>query len=161
MPLRTTRTRPTRGTPQGGVISPLLANVHLHWFERTFHGSGGPSEWGGAQIVRYADNFVGLARWMSPRLIKWIESQLEGRFWWTINRTKTCVVSHRKPGASLDFLGFTMRSLKWIGPVTAHAPRRTRTGKPDAGNPHVRFDEGGGGKRPSPTRPCLRENKSP
>jgi RNA-directed DNA polymerase len=104
-----TRTRPTRGTPQGGVISPLLANVYLHWFEVAFHRDDGPAKWAGARIVRYADDFVVLARWMGPRLIAWIESQLEGRFRLTINRDKTRVVSLRKPGASLDFLGFTLR----------------------------------------------------
>lgn len=104
-----TRTRPERGTPQGGVISPLLANVYLHWFEVAFHRPGGPSDWGGARIVRYADDFVVLARKMGPRLIAWIESQLEGRFRLTINRTKTRVVDLRQPGSSLDFLGFTLR----------------------------------------------------
>jgi RNA-directed DNA polymerase len=41
---RKTVTRPTQGTPQGGVISPLLANIYLHWFEKAFHRPG----WTGA-----------------------------------------------------------------------------------------------------------------
>ena len=106
---RTTTTRPTQGTPQGGVISPLLANIYLHWFEKAFHRSDGPAAWAGARIVRYADDFVVLARYQGTRLIAWIESQLEGRFRLTINRKKTRVVRLHAEGASLDFLGFTLR----------------------------------------------------
>lgn len=32
----TKTTRPKQGTPQGGVVSPLLANIYLHWFEKAF-----------------------------------------------------------------------------------------------------------------------------
>lgn len=106
---RKTTTRPTQGTPQGGVISPLLANIYLHWFEKAFHGPDGPATWAKAKIVRYADDFVILARYVGDRLTMWIESQLEGRFRLTINRKKTRVVNLKKPGASLDFLGFTFR----------------------------------------------------
>jgi RNA-directed DNA polymerase len=106
---RTTTTRPTQGTPQGGVISPLLANIYLHWFEKAFYRPDGPATWAKAKIVRYADDFVVLARYVGPRLIEWIESQLEGRFRLTINRKKTHVVKLREPGATLDFLGFTFR----------------------------------------------------
>jgi RNA-directed DNA polymerase len=106
---RTTASRPRQGTPQGGVISPLLANVYLHWFEKAFHGKDGPATWAGAKLVRYADDFVILARFQSRRLIGWVESQLEGRFRLTINRKKTRVVNLNRPGASLDFLGFTFR----------------------------------------------------
>jgi len=106
---RTTTTRPTQGTPQGGVISPLLANIYLHWFEKAFHRPDGPATWANAKIVRYADDFVVLAHYVGPRLIEWIESQLEGRFRLTINRKKTHVVKLREPGATLDFLGFTFR----------------------------------------------------
>ncbi len=102
-------TRPTQGTPQGGVISPLLANIYLHWFEKAFHSPNGPAHWANARIVRYADDFVVTARWMGPRLIQWIESQLEDRFRLTINRKKTKVIRLRQTGASLDFLGFTLR----------------------------------------------------
>jgi RNA-directed DNA polymerase len=106
---RTTTTRPTQGTPQGGVISPLLANIYLHWFETAFHGPDGPATWARAKLVRYADDFVILTRYVSDRLKTWIESQLEGRFRLIINRKKTRIVNLRQPGASLDFLGFTFR----------------------------------------------------
>ena len=46
--------RSKKGTPQGGVISPLLANLYLHWFDKLFHGTGGPATWAGAKLVRYA-----------------------------------------------------------------------------------------------------------
>ncbi len=49
------RTRNERGTPQGGVISPLLANLFLHWFDALFHGPQGPARWANAKLVRYAD----------------------------------------------------------------------------------------------------------
>jgi RNA-directed DNA polymerase len=106
---RTRASRPKQGTPQGGVISPLLANIYLHWFEKAFHGQDGPANWAKAKLVRYADDFVILARYQSQRLIGWVESQLEGRFRLTINRQKTRVVNLATPGASLDFLGYTFR----------------------------------------------------
>jgi RNA-directed DNA polymerase len=106
---RTKASRPKQGTPQGGVISPLLANIYLHWFEKAFHGPNGPATWAKAKLVRYADDFVILARYQSPRLIDWVESLLEGRFRLTVNRTKTRVVNLNQPAASLDFLGFTFR----------------------------------------------------
>ena len=49
-------TRNEKGTPQGGVISPLLANLFLHWFDALFHGPQGPSRWADARLVRYADD---------------------------------------------------------------------------------------------------------
>jgi RNA-directed DNA polymerase len=91
------------------VISPLLANLYLHWFEKLFVRSDGPGTWANAKLVRYADDFVVLARHQSRRLVDWIEGTLEGRFRLTINREKTRIVKMRQPGASLDFLGFTLR----------------------------------------------------
>jgi len=102
-------TRPTQGTPQGGVISPFLANVYLHWFEKAFHGPQGPAGWADARMIRYADDFVILARRMSTRLTEWVQTQLEGRFRLTINRSKTRTVDLKEPSASVDFLGFTFR----------------------------------------------------
>lgn len=101
--------RPDKGTPQGGVLSPLLANLYLHWFDRTFHSKTGPAQWARAKLVRYADDFVILARHQGPRLTGWVESLLEGRFGLTINREKTKVIDLTKDGATLDFLGFTLR----------------------------------------------------
>lgn len=102
-------TRPTQGTPQGGVISPLLANLYLHWFEKLFVRSDGPGTWAKAKLVRYADDFVVLALYQSRRLVDWIEGTLEGRFRLTINREKTRIVPVHEPGESLNFLGFTLR----------------------------------------------------
>ena len=116
---RRTRTRPKAGTPQGGVISPLLANLYLHWFEVLFYRSDGPAHWAKAELVRYADDFVVLARYQGERLRSWIETTLEGRFGLTINREKTRVVRLGEiAGESLDFLGFTMRYERSILPRT-------------------------------------------
>ena len=104
-------TRPTTGTPQGGVLSPLLANVYLHDFDRAFHGSGGPAQFANAKLVRYADDFVVLARYVGRRVVDWIERELEGRLQLTVNRTKTRVVRLRDARAHVDFLGFTVRFL--------------------------------------------------
>lgn len=103
--------RPRQGTPQGGVISPLLANLYLHWFDRMFHGEQGPYRWANARLVRYADDFVIMARYMGSRIRNYTESLLEGRFDLTINRGKTRVVKLRPDptGESLDFLGYTFR----------------------------------------------------
>lgn len=102
-------THPRQGTPQGGVISPLLANVYLHDFDRAFHGPGGPAQFANARLVRYADDFVVLARYMGPRLVAWLEGALEQDLRLTVNRTKTRVVRLRMAKQSLDFLGFTLR----------------------------------------------------
>ena len=106
---RKSRTRPTAGTPQGGVISPLLANLYLHWFEVLFYRADGPAHWAKAELVRYADDFVVLARYQGQRLREWIETTLEGRFGLTLNQEKTTVVRLEPGGAGLDFLGFTLR----------------------------------------------------
>lgn len=100
--------RQRRGTPQGGVISPLLANSFLHWFDRAFHAQHGPRHWANARLVRYADDFVVLARYQGVKLVHFVESFLEGRMGLEINRDKTAVRSLTK-GDSLDFLGFTFR----------------------------------------------------
>lgn len=101
--------RSSKGTPQGGVISPLLANLYLHWFDKVFHRHDGPARWANAKLVRYADDFVVMARFISPRLNDFIESKLEGWMGLTINREKTSVVDLRENGSSLNFLGFTFR----------------------------------------------------
>lgn len=101
--------RPTQGTPQGGVISPLLANLYLHWFDKLFTGTNGPQQWANARIVRYADDFVIMARYVGTRIVGFAESTLEGRFGLQVNREKTRRVEMGTVGESLDFLGFTFR----------------------------------------------------
>jgi RNA-directed DNA polymerase len=101
--------RPKKGTPQGGVASPLLANLYLHWFDALFHGPEGPARKADVKLVRYADDFVALAKQMGMETIEFIESRLEGKFQLEINREKTRVVDLREEGASLDFLGYTFR----------------------------------------------------
>jgi RNA-directed DNA polymerase len=102
-------TRSKKGTPQGGVISPLLANVYLHWFEKLFYMAGGPGSWAKARLVRYADDFVVLSRHTGSRICDFIESKIETWLGLELNRDKTKIVNLRQPGASLDFLGFTFR----------------------------------------------------
>ncbi len=101
--------RQKQGTPQGGVISPLLANLYLHWFDKVFYRASGPAHWAKAKLVRYADDLVVLAQQQTPRLVGWIETKLESWMGLEINREKTRVVKLRQQGASLDFLGFTFR----------------------------------------------------
>lgn len=101
--------RSRQGTPQGGVISPLLANLYLHWFDKAFHRTGSPAQVERARLVRYADDFVVLARTESPALQGFVESTLEGWLGLRINRSKTRVVTLREEQARLDFLGFTFR----------------------------------------------------
>jgi RNA-directed DNA polymerase len=101
--------RSTRGTPQGGVISPLLANGSLHWFDTFCHAAGGPAHWAKAKLVRYADDLVILARHVGGSLRGWIEQTLEARMDLEVNRDKTQVVHLRWEGGRVDFLGFTFR----------------------------------------------------
>jgi RNA-directed DNA polymerase len=101
--------RPKKGTPQGGVVSPLLANLYLHWFDALFHGPQGPGRSAAAKLVRYADDFVVLAKQMGAEIVEFIESRLEGKFQLEINREKTRVVDLRGKGTSLNFLGYTFR----------------------------------------------------
>ncbi|EMO33222.1 RNA-directed DNA polymerase [Leptospira santarosai str. HAI821] len=102
-------TKTGKGTPQGGVISPLLSNLYLHYFDKVFHGKGGPYHTMNARLVRYADDFVVLAKYEILELKRFIEGFIEGRMGLVINKEKTKTVDPRKEGASLDFLGFTFR----------------------------------------------------
>ena len=102
--------RSQTGTPQGGVISPLLSNIYLHWFDKTFYRSDGPAQWANAKLVRYADDFVVLARYQTKRLAQYIESKLEQRLGLVLNREKTRIVELKKPGTRFDFLGYTFRN---------------------------------------------------
>lgn len=102
--------RPRKGTPQGGVISPLLANIYLHEFDRAFHkDQDGPYRVAKARLVRYADDFVIMARYIGPRIRTWVEKKLENSLGLTVNRDKTKVVQVDYNGESIEFLGFAFR----------------------------------------------------
>jgi RNA-directed DNA polymerase len=101
--------RRKEGTPQGGVISPLLANLYLHWLDKKFHAKDGPAHFAKAHIVRYADDFVILARYIGPGMLTWVEDVVEKWMGLTINREKTSICNLRKDGDRLDFLGYTFR----------------------------------------------------
>lgn len=101
-------TRNDKGTPQGGVISPLLANLYLHWFEvvllrelKRGHAVAG--------LVRYADDFVILTGGLSEALKAFIEDKLEGWMGLRINREKTRCFNLKEDGQRLDFLGYGLR----------------------------------------------------
>lgn len=100
---------PKKGTPQGGIISPLLANIYLHWFDKVFYRADGPATWAKAKLVRYADDFVVLARYQGTQLQEWIACKLEGWMGLELNVEKTKVINLNEAGTSLDFLGFTFR----------------------------------------------------
>lgn len=101
--------RPKQGTPQGGVISPLLANIYLHRLDRAFHEDlDSPYHFARARMVRYADDFVVLARYMGNRITGWLEEKIESVLGLSINRDKTGIVRMRG-NESLNFLGFTFR----------------------------------------------------
>src|SRR5439155_21653005 len=93
----------------GGAISPLLANLFLHWFDKRFHAADGPAHFAKARLVRYADDLVILARYQGQQLVGWVERILEGWMGLRINRDKTRVVDLNQEGASLDFLGYQFR----------------------------------------------------
>jgi RNA-directed DNA polymerase len=83
---RRTVSRSKQGTPQGGVISPLLANLYLHWFDTVFYRHG-PGRWVDARLVRYADDFVIMGRHVGSGIARWVEQTVEGWLGLTINRT--------------------------------------------------------------------------
>ena len=103
--------RSDKGTPQGGVISPLLLPLvpARCWFDKMFHRSDGPFVWANARLVRYADDFVILARFVGHRIRDFVGRVPEGRMKLSINRGKTRTADLNAPGESLDFLGYTFR----------------------------------------------------
>ena len=99
-----TRKRPgSRGTPQGGVLSPLLANIYMRRFLRAWELRGNDRKLG-TRIVNYADDFVILCRRRAGEAMAEAEGILS-RLGLTLNRTKTriCCV-HEEP---FDFLGYS------------------------------------------------------
>src|SRR6059036_242306 len=93
----------TRGTPQGGVVSPLLANLYMNRFLKYWR----ITERGkalGAQVVNYADDFVILTRRQAAEARDWTR-QVMTRLGLTLNEAKTKLKEARQE--SFDFLGYT------------------------------------------------------
>jgi RNA-directed DNA polymerase len=94
------------GTPQGGVISPLLANIYFHMLDRIVNNAGSLFYKFGVKIVRYADDFVLMGRMLSIEIIDKLKNLLN-RMGLMINETKTRQIDAKKE--SFNFLGFTIR----------------------------------------------------
>ena len=94
-----------KGTPQGGVISPLLANLYLHILDRIWERRH-LQERLGARIVRYADDIVILCRRETDKAMTVMRQILE-RLGLTLNEEKTRVVNAFD--GEFDFLGFAIR----------------------------------------------------
>jgi len=97
--------RTRRGTPQGGVVSPLLANVYLHAFDTAWRAGGLERRWQ-ARLIRYADDFVVLCRAQAAQVQAVVADQLEA-LGLTLNAAKTRVLDARRQ--AFTFLGFTVR----------------------------------------------------
>ena len=94
-----------KGTPQGGVISPLLANCYLHILDRIWQRRNVKGKLQ-AHLVRYADDFVVMCRKDVEKPLELVRHVLE-RLDLSLNEAKTHVVDATK--ASFDFLGFTIQ----------------------------------------------------
>jgi len=116
------RTHPSTGSPQGGVVSPLLANVYLHyvlddWWEQEVK----PRLGGAAHLIRYADDFVLVCqRESDARRVQEVLPKRFGKFGLTVHPDKSRLVRLERPGGgrkdeggtgsrpgTFVFLGFT------------------------------------------------------
>jgi RNA-directed DNA polymerase len=93
----------TRGTPQGGVISPLLANLYMNRFLKYWRITGKGNAFQG-QVVTYADDFVILSRGCAKQALDWTR-QVMTRIGLTLNEAKTSIRQARQE--RFDFLGYT------------------------------------------------------
>jgi RNA-directed DNA polymerase len=92
-----------RGTPQGGVISPALANLYMNRMLKGWRQTGRGEQFR-ARIVNYADDFVILSRGKAKEALGWTRGVLE-RLELTLNEKKTSVRNAREE--RFDFLGYT------------------------------------------------------
>ena len=91
----------TCGTPQGGVASPLLANIYMNRFLKHWRLSGAGEAFR-AHVVSYADDFVILSRGRAAEALTWI-TEVMTKLGLSINEAKTSVRDARKE--RFDFLG--------------------------------------------------------
>jgi RNA-directed DNA polymerase len=91
------------GTPQGGVVSPLLANIYMNRFLRVFHDRG-KDRAHRARLVSYADDFVILSQGCAESALDWTRGVL-GAIGLSLNESKTCIRDARRE--PFDFLGYS------------------------------------------------------
>ena len=91
------------GWGQGGVISPLLANIYMNRFLRVFLERGKDREFA-ARLVNYADDFVILSRGKAEAALAWTRRVMVA-IGLSLNETKTCIRNARE--GHFDFLGYT------------------------------------------------------
>ena len=104
--VQTTEARRTkRGTPQGGVISPLLANLYFRRFLLAWHNHGHRDQLD-AHVVNYADDFVICCQPGNAEAAMTRMASLMGRLGLEVNTTKTRIA--RLPEEQFDFLGYTV-----------------------------------------------------
>lgn len=99
-------TKSKKGTPQGGVISPLLANIYLNLVDKVVSRKDGNFYKYGVRIVRYADDFILVARKIPEHCIRYLQEILT-RMELELNEDKTKLVNVVTD--PFDFLGFTFR----------------------------------------------------
>src|SRR6266849_2293463 len=148
--------RATRGTPQGGVVSPLLANIYMHRYIKAFRRYGLDQKYG-AQLVTYADDLVVLCRQGAQAVLEktrgWMAS-----IGLALNEGKTGVRDARCE--SFDFLGYTfgpMYSPRTLQRSTAfeEGHRLHQGGDPETTAEREPSAVGGGGQSSEPHRAGL------
>ena len=97
-----------KGTPQGGVISPLLANIYLHVLDRIWKVRKVEERFK-ARLIRYADDFVVLCQGQTGRVLKGIKTVLRG-LELSLNEEKTRIVDARKE--RFNFLGYRIEVVR-------------------------------------------------
>ena len=99
-------THPDRGSPQGGVISPVLSNIMLHEVDRQWCDAQGNSL-GGVRLIRYADDMVLLARSAGEAQQAWNRLQAQfGVLRLVVNQEKSRLTTATD---GFKFLGFDFR----------------------------------------------------
>lgn len=98
----------TKGTPQGGVISPLLANIYLHQFDKEMTERG-------YKVVRFADDFVVLtkSKKKANRALEVVKEIIEGKLKLTLHPDKTVITNF---GKGFVFLGFEFIAWRYKRP---------------------------------------------
>ena len=112
------RWTPTGGTPQGAVVSPLLANIYLHPLDRQMKQQG-------YRMVRYADDFVVLCRTaqQAQAALEEVKSWVEQNGL-RLNADKNHVGDCRQAGQGFEFLGYRFEAgQRWVRPKSFKALR--------------------------------------